>query len=191
MKNKKTLFFLFLIFSLSLYLHFLHLSYPDKVVFDEQWYSSSAASYFTHKYYFDANPPLGKLLIAGILPGIPVVGGFTPSIYHPPISLPDYSPSSHCSALSWDSKNACIGLLVSRNSLLSRNYRRIIQYSERDWSSAAPLESFSCDVFSKRKIHAIYPPHIPIMVDTVSFIPWNNLYAALYRGIMKIQWRED
>jgi dolichyl-phosphate-mannose-protein mannosyltransferase len=65
MKKKKTLFFLFLIFSLSLFLHFLNLSYPDKVVFDEQWYASSAASYFANKYYFDGHPPFGKLLIAG------------------------------------------------------------------------------------------------------------------------------
>ena len=60
--EKKTLFFLFLIFSLSIFLHFLNLSYPDKVVFDEQWYASSAASYFQQSYYFDTHPPLGKLL---------------------------------------------------------------------------------------------------------------------------------
>ena len=65
MKNKKTLFFLILLFSLSIYLHFLHLSFPTKVVFDEQWYASSSASYFSQKYYFDTHPPLVKLLIAG------------------------------------------------------------------------------------------------------------------------------
>lgn len=64
MEKKLVLFFLFLIFTLSIFLHFFRLSYPDKVVFDEQWYASSAASYLSHKYYFDAHPPLGKILIA-------------------------------------------------------------------------------------------------------------------------------
>lgn len=60
-----TVFFLVLLMSLSVFLHFVRLSYPDSVVFDEQWYAGSAASYFSHKYYFDVHPPLGKLLIAG------------------------------------------------------------------------------------------------------------------------------
>lgn len=60
-----TVFFLVLLLSLSIFLHFIRLSYPKSVVFDEQWYGGSAASYFSHKYYFDTHPPLGKLLIAG------------------------------------------------------------------------------------------------------------------------------
>ena len=64
-KKFKTVFFLILLLSLSIFLHFLKLSYPSSVVFDEQWYAGSAASYFSHKYYFDVHPPLGKLLIAG------------------------------------------------------------------------------------------------------------------------------
>lgn len=63
--NQKLIFFLILLLSLSLFFHFLKLSQPQKVIFDEQWYASDATSYFTHKYYFDVHPPLGKLLIAG------------------------------------------------------------------------------------------------------------------------------
>lgn len=62
--KKISLFFLILIFILSLFFHFYRLSFPSQVVFDEQWYASSAASYFNHKYYFDTHPPLAKLLIA-------------------------------------------------------------------------------------------------------------------------------
>lgn len=62
--KKLNLFFLILIFIISLFLHFYRLSYPPQVVFDEQWYASHSASYFVHRYYFDVHPPLAKLLIA-------------------------------------------------------------------------------------------------------------------------------
>jgi len=61
---KSEILILILIFSLSLFLHFGRLDIPDRVVFDEQWYSGFASKYFTGQYYFDAHPPLGKMLIA-------------------------------------------------------------------------------------------------------------------------------
>jgi dolichyl-phosphate-mannose--protein O-mannosyl transferase len=62
--KKINIIFLILIFLFSLFFHFYRLSFPSKVVFDEQWYASHAASYFANKYYFDVHPPLAKLLIA-------------------------------------------------------------------------------------------------------------------------------
>jgi len=55
---------LVLIFAVSLVLHFWSLSRPDFVVFDEQWFANFANSYFTHLYYYDIHPPLGKELLA-------------------------------------------------------------------------------------------------------------------------------
>jgi len=50
---------------LALLTHFLFLSYPAEVVFDEVYYEQFASDYFTHQYYFCNHPPLGKLIIAG------------------------------------------------------------------------------------------------------------------------------
>lgn len=44
---------------------FWHLDHPAQVVFDEVHFGKFASAYFTHKYYFDIHPPLGKLIIAG------------------------------------------------------------------------------------------------------------------------------
>jgi len=39
--------------------------YPNEVVFDEVHFGSLLSAYYTHQYYFDIHPPLGKLLMAG------------------------------------------------------------------------------------------------------------------------------
>ncbi len=61
---------------ISILMHFLFLSYPREVVFDEVWFGRYAAAYFTHQYYFDLHPPLGKLLIAGFAKLAGFQGGF-------------------------------------------------------------------------------------------------------------------
>ncbi|KKT76377.1 MAG: hypothetical protein UW72_C0007G0024 [Parcubacteria group bacterium GW2011_GWF2_44_7] len=50
---------------LALIIHFAFLSYPAQVVFDEVHFGKFVGAYFTHQYYFDIHPPLGKLMIAG------------------------------------------------------------------------------------------------------------------------------
>ena len=39
------------------------LNYPAEVVFDEFHFGQFVQSYFSHQYYFDIHPPLGKLMI--------------------------------------------------------------------------------------------------------------------------------
>jgi len=62
--SKSEVLILLCIFVLSLFLHFWRLDVPNRVVFDEKWYGGFASKYFTGEYYFDAHPPLGKILIA-------------------------------------------------------------------------------------------------------------------------------
>lgn len=45
---------------------FLFLWHPAEVVFDETHFGKFVSAYFTHEYYFDIHPPLGKLLIAAL-----------------------------------------------------------------------------------------------------------------------------
>ncbi len=54
-----------LLFTLAAVTRFSFLSYPSEVVFDEVHFGKFVSSYFTHEYYFDIHPPLGKMMIAG------------------------------------------------------------------------------------------------------------------------------
>src|SRR4030043_2002870 len=43
---------------------FINLSFPAKVVFDEAQFGLFSTKYYSHQYFFDFHPPLGKMLIA-------------------------------------------------------------------------------------------------------------------------------
>ena len=48
---------------LSFLTRFIFLGYPSKVVFDEIYFGSYVKEYFTHSYFYNDHPPLGKLII--------------------------------------------------------------------------------------------------------------------------------
>jgi dolichyl-phosphate-mannose-protein mannosyltransferase len=52
---------------LAFTIHLAFLSHPAQVVFDEVHFGKFVDDYFTHQYYFDIHPPLGKLMIAGFV----------------------------------------------------------------------------------------------------------------------------
>src|SRR3989344_4292180 len=63
MATRKVLLITLLVASIAV--HFAFFGQPDQVVFDEVHFGKFASAYYTHQYYFDIHPPLGKLLIAG------------------------------------------------------------------------------------------------------------------------------
>ncbi len=56
---------LLIILAVSLLTHFLFFGHPNETVFDEVHFGKFISGYYTHQYYFDIHPPLGKLIIAG------------------------------------------------------------------------------------------------------------------------------
>lgn len=63
--HKKELFAILALTGLSFIVHFAWFGHPNTTVFDEVHFGKFLSAYFTHEYYFDIHPPLGKLIEAG------------------------------------------------------------------------------------------------------------------------------
>lgn len=57
--------YLWILIFLSLFTRFIYFGSPNEVVFDEVHFGKFISGYYTHEYFFDIHPPLGKLMIAG------------------------------------------------------------------------------------------------------------------------------
>ena len=73
----------------GIFTRMLRLESPNNVVFDEMHYGKYAAMYLKNTFFFDANPPLGKMLVA--LAGY--VAGFDGEILYLPINQTLYFSS--------------------------------------------------------------------------------------------------
>lgn len=58
--------YLLLLIAISFVVHFFFFGHPNETVFDEVHFGKFISGYFTHEYFFDIHPPLGKLLISGM-----------------------------------------------------------------------------------------------------------------------------
>jgi len=54
-----------IILGVSILTHFIFFGHPKETVFDEVHFGKFVSGYYTHQYFFDIHPPLGKLMIAG------------------------------------------------------------------------------------------------------------------------------
>uniref|UniRef100_A0A0K2V1T9 Protein O-mannosyltransferase 1 n=1 Tax=Lepeophtheirus salmonis TaxID=72036 RepID=A0A0K2V1T9_LEPSM len=66
-----------LLFILSIWTRCIHLDQPRNVVFDEMHYGKYATMYLKRTFFFDSNPPLGKMMIAGAALTSGYEGNFT------------------------------------------------------------------------------------------------------------------
>lgn len=56
---------LVILLAVSALTHFAYFGHPAQTVFDEVHFGKFISGYYTHSYFFDIHPPLGKLVIAG------------------------------------------------------------------------------------------------------------------------------
>jgi dolichyl-phosphate-mannose-protein mannosyltransferase len=61
--SEKSIIILLLVLGITV--HALWFGNPSSAVFDEVHFGKFISAYFTHEYYFDIHPPLGKLVLAG------------------------------------------------------------------------------------------------------------------------------
>lgn len=58
-------YYLLILLALGLITRFAFFGTPNETVFDEVHFGKFISGYYTHEYFFDIHPPLGKLMIAG------------------------------------------------------------------------------------------------------------------------------
>lgn len=56
-----------ILLALGLLTRFIFFGSPNETVFDEVHFGKFISGYYTHEYFFDIHPPLGKLIIAGFV----------------------------------------------------------------------------------------------------------------------------